>query len=103
MRRLTINAIPTDSTELGTEHKIAGGDDGLTQIDDFARALAAESGVDTVAFEVLWPWEDPAADTFDALTVDTTLLGTDRDGEARRTLPPYAELSAEQRSSLGLA
>lgn len=75
---------------------------GLEQIDAFARELAAETGDPVVHFEVFWPWETEAMQTWDALAVDTRLIGTDRDLEARQTLPPYAELTPEQAAAIGV-
>ncbi|WP_157813971.1 hypothetical protein [Microbacterium sp. BR1] len=56
-----------------------------------------------VFFEVFWPWETEATQTWDALRVDVSKIdAADPDDWWVSTLPPYAELTVEQRQSLGI-
>jgi hypothetical protein len=109
MRRLTIQAVPVEHSEDahvapdGTTYVIASDPSGLGQIADYARQVAAETGDPVVCFEVFWPWETEADQTWDALRVDTTKIdAADPDDWWVETLPPYAEMTAEQRAALGI-
>ena len=110
MHRLRIKAEPTPVDGVW---KLEGRDDGLDQIADFAINLGKELGVgDYVYFEIFWPWETEAHDTWDAVQVNLMKLG-EWEGELPEsqeqdeqwwilTLPPYTELTAEQRKALGI-
>lgn len=86
----------------GTAFRIAGQGDGLDQIADFARELGAETGQEVVHFEIFWPWETEEHQTWDAVRVDLAKLTAPVPGEWITTLPPYADLTAEQRAALGI-
>lgn len=107
MHRLTITHVVTpDGVFLSPEGEpyiIAGDGTGLDQIAEFARALTGESGETVVFFEVFWPWETEEHQTWDALRVDVSKIdAADPDDWWVSTLPPYAELSQEQRVALGI-
>lgn len=76
---------------------------GLSQIADFARALAVETGDPVVAFEIFWPWELEEDQTWDAVLVDTRKIdANDPDDWWAETLPPYVEMNDEDRNRLGI-
>lgn len=115
MRRLTIahevippggqreTGTPAYLTADGTAFVIRGQGDGLDQIADYAREVAAETGEPVVHFEVFWPWETEDTQTWDAVRVDTTKIdAADPADWWVQTLPPYAELDPEQRTALGI-
>lgn len=117
MRRLTITAervgdatapAPYDplvvTSPTGEQYRLSGDPEapGLDQIAAFARAVASETGDPVVYVEVFWPWETEEAQTWDALRVDTALIGDGSPGTWVETLPPYAELTPEQRAALGI-
>ncbi|WP_162815394.1 hypothetical protein [Microbacterium arborescens] len=85
-----------------TSFLIRGQGDGLDQIADFARGIAAETGDPVVYVEVFWPWETEEHQTWDALRVDVSKLNSADPADWVVTLPPYADLTAEQRAALGI-
>jgi hypothetical protein len=109
MRRLTIthDVVPFEEGVFlapdGTPYRIRGRGDGLDQIAEYAQQVAAESGDTVVCFEVFWPWETEARQTWDAVQVDVSKIPVaDPDDWWVTTLPPYADLTPAQRAALGI-
>lgn len=109
MHRLTIaHEVVAPSPEAfvapdGTSYVMRGDGNGLDQISDYAVRLAGITGQNVVYFEVFWPWETEESQTWDALRVDVSKIeAADPDDWWVETLPPYAELTAEQRTALGI-
>lgn len=111
MHRLVIDATKDVA---GRGWHISGSRDGLDQIAAYAKSLAAELKVDDfVYFEIFWPWETEETNTWDAVRVDLKKLEnwddashpTNEEEDKQwwvETLPPYAELTQEQRDALGI-
>lgn len=109
IRRLRIEhdvVAPTPDARLapdGTAFRIRGDGSGLDQIADYARTVAAETGDPIVHVEIFWPWEKEEDQTWDAVRVDTSKIdAADPEDWWITTLPPYADLTAEQRAALGI-
>lgn len=109
MRRLTIAHDVVDGEARAflapddVSFVIRGDGTGLDQIAEYAIQLAAITRDNVVFFEVFWPWETEEHQTWDALRVDVSKIdAADPDDWWVSTLPPYAELSQEQRVSLGI-
>jgi len=110
MHRLRVEA---ERTPIDGVWKLDGREDGLDQIADYAVNLGKELGVtDYVYFEIFWPWETEELNTWDAVQVNLEKLskwdGThpvnaeEDDQWWVLTLPPYSELTQEQRDALGI-
>lgn len=108
MRRVTIqHEVVTEATADafvapdGTMFRCVGAGDGLDQLADAARAEGARTGARVVFLEVFWPWETEDMQSWDAVRCDLDLLAAG-DPQWVTTLPPYAELSVQQRAELGI-
>lgn len=102
--RLVIKFEVSQATDESPERLIIlGADNGNEQILDFARELASTSGKSWAVFEIFWPHETEATQSWDAVFVDLTKVDANDPADPwLQTLPPYAELTPEMKAAYGI-